>query len=130
MQLDFVRSRSRLFFIAFVLVLVASRRSCACSFAQSKEIRIPKSRICLLVESGIWHIFAVESRILGFGGGTQPNESGIPLTSGIQNPNSTEESKFHFMKSGIHGVESRFQDCLGFPGMRRYPWVSENATQL
>ena len=43
-------------------------------------------------------------------------ESGIPLTIGIRNPSFTEkESGIQFLESGIHGVESRIQDCPGFP---------------
>ena len=43
-------------------------------------------------------------------------ESGIPLTIGIGNPSSTyKEPGFGAWKSGIHCVESRIQDCLGFP---------------
>ena len=42
-------------------------------------------------------------------------ESGIPLTIGIGNPSSTyKEPGFGAWKSGIHCVESRIQDCLGF----------------
>ena len=34
---------------------------------------------------------------------------------GIRNPSSTnKESKIQYQESGIHGVESRIQDCLGF----------------
>ena len=43
-------------------------------------------------------------------------ESGIPLTIGIGNPSSTyKEPGFGAWKSGIYCVESRIQDCLGFP---------------
>ena len=43
-------------------------------------------------------------------------ESGIPLRIGIQNQSSTEKhwNPFQYLESGIHGVESRIQDCLGF----------------
>ena len=44
---------------------------------------------------------ALESRI-------QLNESGILLRIGIK-----------YLESGIHGMESRIQDCLGFPCMRQ-----------
>ena len=44
---------------------------------------------------------ALESKI-------QLKESGVPLLTGIRNPNFTNN------ESGIHGVESRIQDCLGF----------------
>ena len=43
-------------------------------------------------------------------------KSGIPLTIGIRNPNSTnKESTIQYLESGICSVESRIQDCLGFP---------------
>ncbi|CAH3018662.1 unnamed protein product, partial [Porites evermanni] len=39
---------------------------------------------------------------------------------GIRNPSSTdEESEIQYLESGIHGVESRIQDCLGFRYMGR-----------
>ena len=50
-------------------------------FGPRKGIRIPESGKFLLVESGIQQIFAVES-------GIQLNESGIPLTIRIRNPDS------------------------------------------
>ena len=47
-------------------------------------------------------------------------ESGIPLTIGIRNPNSiNKESRIQYLESGICGVESRIQDCLGFSYMGR-----------
>ena len=54
----------------------------------------------LLVESGTWT----------FESGIQLKESGIPLTIGIRNASSSKDKE-----SGIHGVESRIQDSLGFP---------------
>ena len=51
---------------------------------------------------------ALESRI-------QLKKSIIPLTTGIRNPSSTDNySGIQYLKSGIHHVESRIQDCLGF----------------
>ena len=48
--------------------------------------------------------------------GIQLKGSGILLTIGIGNPSSTyKEPGFGAWKSGIHCVESRIQDCLGFP---------------
>ena len=61
--------------------------------APSKKIRIPESKKALLVESG------------------------IPLTFEIRNPDSTDK------ESRIHIVESRIQDCIGYPYMRRSPGV-------
>ena len=61
--------------------------------APSKEIRIPESKQALLVESG------------------------IPLTFEIRNPDSIDK------ESRIHFVESRIQDCIGYPYMRRNPGV-------
>ena len=52
--------------------------------------------------------------------GIQLKESGIPLTIGIGNPSSTyKEPGFSAWKSGIHCVESRIQDCFGFPCVGR-----------
>ena len=46
----------------------------------------------------------------------QLKKSGIPLTIEIRNPSSTDkESEIQYLESGIHGVESRIQSCLGFP---------------
>ena len=56
--------------------------------------------------------------------GIQIKESGILLTIGIGNPRYTDkESRIQYLKSGIHGVESRFQDCLGFPYILQ--WVKQ-----
>ena len=65
-----------------------------------KGIWIPESEKFLLVESGTW----------AFESGIQLKESGIPMTIGIRNPSSSKDKE-----SGIHGVESRIQDSLGFP---------------
>ena len=50
--------------------------------------------------------------------GKQFKESGIPLTteSGIQVPLNLESST---LEPRIHSMESRIQDCLGFPYMGR-----------
>ena len=85
--------------------------------------KLPRVResFCLLnPESG--NILLVESGILGLRiPKIQLKESGIPLTIGIQNP----ESKFPLTKDGIqypeskiYPVESRIQDPLGFHYMR------------
>ena len=40
--------------------------------------------------------------------GIQLKESGIPLTTGILNPGSTDKkSRIHSLESGVHSVESR-----------------------
>ena len=40
----------------------------------------------------------------------------MPQTIGIQNPSSTDkEYRIQYLESGILGVESRIQDCLGSP---------------
>ena len=54
-------------------------------------------------------IFGVESGIIGFRILNTAQGIGIPLTIGIRNPSSTEKD------SGIHGVESIVQVCLGSP---------------
>ena len=86
--------------------------------ARCDGIRIPESKKVSLVGSRIWENLLVESQILDFG---------IRNTAqGIGNPtdNCNLESKFHRQrlksttwKSGIHEVEFRIQDCLGFPCM-------------
>ena len=42
-------------------------------------------------------------------------ESGIPLVFGIQKP----RSGIQYLESGINGLETRIQYCLGFPCMGR-----------
>ena len=64
-----------------------------------KGIQITESEKFLLPES--WAL----------GSGIQLKESGIPITIGIQNSSPTDKD----LESGIHCVESRIQDCLGFP---------------
>ena len=48
----------------------------------------------------------------------------------IRNPTKdwNQESTFHWLgvESGIHGMESRIQDCLGFSYMGRYTALSSN----
>ena len=85
------------------------------NFAPSKEIRIPESGKFLFVESGIRE--NQESWVLE--SGIELRESGIPVTIGIQNPSSTDKY-WNPVQSGIHGVESRIQDCPGFPYMGRH----------
>ena len=67
-------------------------------FAPCKGIQIPESGKILLMESGI-----------------QLKEYGIPLKIVIQNPSSTDKYWNPYLESGIHSVESRIQDCPGFP---------------
>ena len=44
----------------------------------------------------------------------QLKQSGIPLTIGIHEISSTDKkSGYQYLKSGIHGVDSGFQDCHG-----------------
>ena len=80
-----------------------------------------RESFCLLnPESG--NILLVESGILGLRiPKIQLKESGIPITTGIRNP----ESKFpptkagiQYLESGIYHMESRIQDALGFHYMR------------
>ena len=51
--------------------------------------------------------------------GIQFNESVILLRIGIQSKVLLEKTGIKCLESGIHAVESRIQDCLGFPHMRR-----------
>ena len=78
-------------------------------FLYYKGIRILESWKWLLVECGPLQIFVSEFAI-------KLKKSGIPLTIGNRNPSSTDkESGIHYLESRIHSVESRVQDCLGFP---------------
>ena len=66
----------------------------------------------------LWNLksWALESEV-------QLKESGIPLNIGIQNPSSTfplTKTGIQCLQSGIQGVESRIQDCLGLPYLGRY----------
>ena len=50
-------------------------------------------------------------------------EYGIQLMQGIRNPSSTDKnSGIQYLESRIHGVESRIQECLGFPYIGRNDW--------
>ena len=65
----------------------------------------------------MWEIIACgiqNLEILLLESGIQLKEFGILLTIGIRNPRSTEKES-GYLESGIHGVESRIQECLGFP---------------
>ena len=81
--------------------------------ASRKRYRNPGYFCLWNSESGeIWH---GGSEILGFG---------IWNTAqGIRNPtydwNPVTKTGIQYLESRIHGVESRIQDCLGFPYVRR-----------
>ena len=80
------------------------------NIAPCKGILIPKSEKFLLVESGI----------LVFGIGNTAQLIRVPLTVGNRNLSSAEnESIIQHLESGIHGMESRIQDCLEFPYTER-----------
>ena len=76
-----------------------------------KRIWIPKTGKLLLVESGIG--------ILGLRIRKTTQEIRIPkrLESGIQVP--LTKTGIQYVESGISGLESTIQDCLGFPHMGR-----------
>ena len=63
------------------------------------------------------------------GSGIQLKESN---NNAIRNPNSTyKNSGFQYLESGIHGVESRIQDCLGFqPRQRSIATLNQPARKL
>ena len=68
------------------------------------------STLNLFMDSRHANFLLVESKIMAiFASGIRNKAQGIriPLTIGIRNPRSTDKN------SGIHGVESRIQDCLG-----------------
>ena len=58
--------------------------------------------------------------------GIQLKKSGIPLTIGIRNPNSTDEEP----GSRIHCVESRIQDCLARTPLLRATQLIVNVFEL
>ena len=51
-------------------------------------------------------------------------ESRIPLKIVIRNPSSTDMSVIQYLESGIHGLESRIQDCLGLSTWGKQPVLS------
>ena len=79
--------------------------------APSKGIWIPETGKLLLVESGIG--------ILGLRIRKTTQEIGIPKRweSGIQVP--LTKTGIQYVESGIPGLESTIQDCLGFPHLGR-----------
>ena len=66
----------------------------------------------------------VESGILGFGirntaqGIRNPTKDWNPI-QGSSRKNWNQVPGIRCLESGIHGLESRIQDCFGFPNMRR-----------
>ena len=72
--------------------------------ATSKVIRISKPG----------KFFLVESAIQGFGFRNFAQGIRNPTKMGIWNPCPTDK------ETGIHSLESRIQDCLGLPYMRRH----------
>ena len=56
--------------------------------------------------------------------GMELKESRIPLTIVIRNPSSTDMSVIQYLESGIHGLESRIQDCLGLFTWGKQPVLS------
>ena len=78
--------------------------------ASFKVSRIPESRkFCFAIPNPI--NFACKFRTSASESGIQLKESGILLTIGIWNPNSTDK------ESEIQHLESRIQDCLRLPYM-------------
>ena len=86
------------------------------------------------LDSGIQESFAcgiqnpakflfVESGILGFGkrNTAQGIRNPLLIAIGIHFPTSIDkESGIQYLESGIHGVESRIPDCLGFHYLGRF----------
>ena len=78
-----------------------------------KGIRIPGNReifVRRIMNPGLWNP-EYSSR--------NP-ESGIILTIEIQNQVPLTKTGIQYLESGIHGVEYRIQDCLGYPCTGRY----------
>ena len=99
--------------VAVVASYTQSLVSCTALFKAFLNLTECKQRIWFL-ESG--KFLFVESAILGFWIQNTAQESGIAL-----NCTWNTESKFHWqrLESGVRGVESRIQDCLGFLYMER-----------
>ena len=93
--------------------ILKSLVSCSALFKAFLNLTECKQRIWFL-ESG--KFLFVESAILGFWIQNTARESGSAL-----NRTWNTESKFHWLRleSGVGGVESRIQDCLGFLYMER-----------
>ena len=71
-------------------------------------------REILLVESGIGENFAFEFRFWN------PEYSSRNSQSQSRNHVLLTNTGIRYLESGIHSVESRIQDCPGFPYMGRY----------
>ena len=90
--------------------------SSACEFKEKEVKVLPHANI------GIRKIFACGIRNPGnFSCGIRNPRLWNPNNDLNSNPNSTDkESGIQFLESGIHDVESRIQDCPGFPYKGRY----------
>ena len=81
------------------------------------EPPIGTSKVIRITKSG--KFFLVESAIKGFGFRNLAQGIRNPTKMGIRNPCPTAK------KSGIHSLESRMQDCLGLPCMKRHQaWLT------
>ena len=98
-----LKMRLTFYLLMFLGSLVINKRVTT----QCKGIGIPESGKIMLENPQSW---ALES-------GIQLNESKSheQLQSRFQVP--LTETGIQYLESGIHGVESRIQDCLGFPYM-------------
>ena len=79
--------------------------------------------VCGIRNQGKFWLWNPESWALE--SGIQLKESGILLTTVIQNPRSTcstdmTKTGIQYLESRIQGVESRIQDCHGLPYIARY----------
>ena len=93
------------------------RRSRSRGFRLRLDIGIREIFACGICKHKKFCFWNPESWALG--SEIQLKESGIPLTIEIQNPTFTEKDWKGILVSGIHCVESRIQNCLGFPYMGR-----------
>lgn len=85
-------------------------------FDPSKGIRILESKTFCLRNPLSARFLLVESGIVGFGIWNTAEGIWNPQTIDIRNPSFMDkESGIQYRKSGIHGVETRIQDSLGFP---------------
>ena len=98
------------------------------AFQGKNKIEMYQSPKPFAPSDGIQEIFARGIRrtqkIFAMESGNKPEAIQIPLKTGIQNPRSTDK------ESGIRGVESRIQNCVGFPCMGRKAVTKETSQYL
>ena len=86
----------------------------------TKFVHVSESRFREVFACWIREFFSCGNRNPELGIRKTAQEIRIQQTIGIQNPSSADkDSGIHYLESGIHGMESRIQDCPRFPYMER-----------